>query len=66
MSHYRTFVEAVADGMQERDETRVPLTALTSAEAQGFEVTAFESDVEEELEHRNTSADPRQTDLPFA
>lgn len=66
MSHYRTFVEAVADGMQGRGETRVPLTALFSAEAQGFAVDTFESDVEEELEHRNTPADPRQTTLPLA
>lgn len=66
MSHYLTYVEAVADGMQERGASRIPLTALAGADAQGFDVATFERDVEEELEHRNTPADPRQSPFPFA
>lgn len=62
MSHsYRALVDAVADKMIEGGTERVPLDALSRADAQGFAVDTFEGDVLAEISNRTAPSDPRQT-----
>jgi hypothetical protein len=63
---YRALVDAVADKMIEGGRTdRVPLTSLSRAEACGFAVDTFQTDVLAEIEDRTDPADPRQHTLLF-
>lgn len=63
---YRALVEAVADRMIDGGRTeRVPLDSLARAEACGFAVDTFETDVLSEIEDRSAPADRRQAHLQF-